>query len=303
MKVARMATVAGPHVCAVEGDQVLDLALAACENGMDWLAPLFRDLRLFLAADEAARCAAMQLVRASRNRFVPLGSVKLLAPIEHGSRILAHVVNYDDHGAEGQLIPPEQPFFFTKLPGTTVAHGDPIANHGFSEKVDYEVELAVVIGRGGRDIAEGDAYRHVAGYTICNDISYRGLQANETARTLTGRYGQNWVQGKSLDSSCPLGPAIALSDELPDPYPLRIVCRVNGEIRQDASTAQMIYKVPRLLASISRAMTLNPGDIISTGTPAGCGVADGRYLRSGDLVECEIEGIGILSNPVVLHGA
>jgi len=296
-----MATAAGPHVCAVEDNRVLDLALTACENGMDWMAPLFRDLRLFLAAEDAVRGAVAQLAHASRSRFVARDSVKLLAPIESGSRILAHVVNYDDHGAEGKLIPPERPFFFTKLPGTTVADGDPVADHDFGEKVDFEAELAIVIGRGGRDIAESDAYRHIAGYTICNDISYRGLQANEAARSLTARYGQNWVQGKSLDRSCPLGPAIALSDELPTPYPLRIVCRVNGEIRQDASTAQMIYKAPKLLASISRAMTLHPGDIISTGSPAGCGVADGRYLRSGDLVECEIEKIGTLSNRVLLH--
>jgi 2-keto-4-pentenoate hydratase/2-oxohepta-3-ene-1,7-dioic acid hydratase in catechol pathway len=300
MKVARIATVAGPHVCVIEGDRVVDLAVAACEQGMDWLAPLFRDLRLFLAAGEAARSAAKQLAQKSRSRSVPLQAVKLLAPIESGSKILAHVVNYVDHGAEGKLVPPEQPFFFTKLPGTTVAHGDPICGHSFSELVDYEIELAVVIGREGRDIAAADAYAHVAGYTICNDISYRGLQANHAAPTLTGRYGQNWVQGKSLDASCPLGPAIVLDDEIPNPYPLQVVCRVNGEVRQNASTQQMIFKVPQLIEHISRSMTLYPGDVISTGTPSGCGVADGRYLRSGDVVDCEIERVGVLSNRVLL---
>lgn len=300
MKVARIATVAGPHVCLIENDRVVDLAVAACENGLDWMAPLFRDLRLFLAAGSAAQQAARQLGEASRARSLPLSGVKLLAPIEPGSKILAHVVNYLDHGAEGKLVPPEQPFFFTKLQGTTVAHGDPICGHGFSEKVDYEVELAVIIGRQGRDIAAADAYDYVAGYTICNDISYRGLQANAAAPTLTGRYGQNWIQGKSLDRSCPLGPALVLADEVPDPYPLQVICRVNGEVRQNASTQQMIFKIPELIANISRAMTLYPGDVISTGTPSGCGVADGRYLRSGDVVECEIEKIGTLSNPVML---
>ncbi|MCJ0764199.1 fumarylacetoacetate hydrolase family protein [Variovorax terrae] len=299
MKIARMATVAGPHVCVIEQDRVVDLAVAACESGLDWMAPWFRDLRLFLAGGDPAQRAARQLAVAGRARSLPLEAVKLLAPIEPGSKILAHVVNYADHGAEGKLIPPEQPFFFTKLPGTTVAHGDPICGHDFSHKLDYEVELAVIIGREGRDIPAADAYGHVAGYTICNDISYRELQANEAAPTLTGRYGQNWLQGKSLDRSCPLGPAIALADELPDPYPLQIVCRVNGEVRQNASTQQMIFRIPELIANISRAMTLYPGDVIATGTPSGCGVADGRYLQPGDVVECEIENIGKLVNTVM----
>ncbi|MDX3904227.1 MAG: fumarylacetoacetate hydrolase family protein [Pigmentiphaga sp.] len=297
MKIGRMATVAGPHVCAIEEDRVVDLALAAYAAGQDWMAPLFRDLRLFLAAGEAAREAVWQLARTGPG--APLEEVRLLPPIEAGSKILAHVVNYADHGAEGRLTPPEQPFFFTKLPGTTVAPGEPICGHQASRKVDYEAELAIVIGRQGRDIAEQDAYAYVAGYTICNDVSYRELQANEAAPSLTGRYGQNWIQGKSLDRSCPLGPAVALASDIPRPYPLRISCRVNGELRQDASTEQMIYKVPALIAHISRAMTLQPGDIIATGTPSGCGVADGRYLRPGDVVECEIERIGTLRNTVM----
>lgn len=297
MKIGRMATVAGAHVCAVEGDRVVDLALAAHAAGREWMAPLFHDLRLFLAAGEMARDAAAGL--AASGPAVALDSVRLLAPIEAGSKILAHVVNYFDHGAEGKLTPPEQPFFFTKLPGSVVAPGDPIGGHDFSRKMDYEAELAVVIGREGRDIAEADAYDHVAGYTVCNDVSYRELQANEAAPTLTGRYGQNWIQGKSLDRSCPLGPAIALARDIPRPYPLRITCRVNGETRQDASTEQMIFKIPALVAHISRAMTLRPGDVIATGTPAGCGVADGRYLRPGDVVECEIEKVGSLRNTVL----
>jgi 2-keto-4-pentenoate hydratase/2-oxohepta-3-ene-1,7-dioic acid hydratase in catechol pathway len=302
MKIARVATVAGAHVCVVEDDRVLDLALAACEQGLDWMAPMFRDLRLFLAAGAAAQQAAGQLWRNGAARAVPLASVKLLVPMEPGSKILAHVVNYADHGAEGKLVPPEQPFFFTKLPGTTVAHGDPICGHDFSQKIDYEVELAVIIGRECRDVAAADAYGFIAGYTVCNDVSYREIQANEHARTLTGRYGQNWIQGKSLDRSCPLGPAIALADEIPTPYPLQVMCRVNGELRQNASTDQMIFRVPELIASISRSMTLYPGDVIATGTPSGCGVADGRYLKPGDVVECEIERVGVLRNTVMAVG-
>jgi 2-keto-4-pentenoate hydratase/2-oxohepta-3-ene-1,7-dioic acid hydratase in catechol pathway len=300
MKIGRMATAAGPHVCSVDDERVVDLALAAHEQGLDWLAPLFRDLRLFLASGEAGRDAARRLQRGARDRALPLASVRLLPPVEQGSRILAHVVNYQDHGGN-KLVPPEQPFFFTKLPGTPVAHGDPIAGHAFGDKLDYEAELAVIIGRAGRDIAAENAYAYVGGYTVCNDVSWRGLQANHDAPSLTARYGQNWIQGKSLDGSCPLGPAIVLSDELPQPYPLRITCRVNGEVRQDASTSQMIFKVPELIAAISRSLTLQPGDVIATGSPAGCAVADGRYLRSGDLVECEIERIGLLSNRVLLE--
>jgi 2-keto-4-pentenoate hydratase/2-oxohepta-3-ene-1,7-dioic acid hydratase in catechol pathway len=299
MKIGRMATAAGPHLCAVDGDRVVDLATAAHEQGLDWLAPLFRDLRLFLTAGEGGRDAARRLHRGARDRAQPLASVRLLPPIEHGSRILAHVVNYQDTRG-GKLVPPERPFFFTKLAGTAVAHGDPIGGHAFGEMLDYEVELAVIIGKTGRDIAEDDAYAHVAGYTVCNDVSWRGVQMNREAPSLSGRYGQNWVQGKSLDGSFPIGPAIALAEAIPTPYPLRITCRVNGEVRQDASTDQMIYKVPQLIAAISRSLTLQPGDVIATGSPAGCAVGDGRYLQSGDLVECEIENVGLLANRVQL---
>ena len=280
--------------------QVIDLVRAAQEKGLDWLVPVFSDLRAFLFAGQPARDAARHLaVAAGKASRSPLAEVKLLAPFEAGSKILAHVVNYFEHGAEANLTAPERPFFFYK-PGSAVSNpGDPIIAHRMSAKADHEVELAVVIGRQGRDIPESGAYDFVGGYTVLNDVSFRDFQRNEGVEGLTRRYGQNWTQGKGLDGSCPIGPMLVLTDELADPYPLAIECRVNGEVRQKASTADMIYKVPQLVADISRGMTLYPGDIISTGTCAGGGVGTGKFLQPGDVVECEIERIGTLMNQVV----
>jgi 2-keto-4-pentenoate hydratase/2-oxohepta-3-ene-1,7-dioic acid hydratase in catechol pathway len=209
---------------------------------------------------------------------------------------VAHVVNYVEHGKEGKIEPPERPFFFFK-PSNAVTHPEaPVVAPAITAKLDHEVELAVVVGRIGRDIPEERAYDYVGGYTILNDLSCRDLQRNEGAEGLSRRYGQNWIQGKGLDGCCPIGPCVVLGDEILEPYPLRITCRVNGEVRQDGSTDMMIFRVPRLMAEISRSLTLYPGDIVSTGSPAGGGVGTGKFLKPGDMVECEIERIGVLRN-------
>ena len=299
MRICRLSTEAGAHLGVVLGHEVVDLARAAADIGMDWAVPMFTDLRRFLIGGEPTRALAAQLAAGDAAR-VALDSARLLAPVESGVKLLAHVVNYAAHGKEGTtvLTPPEQPFFFWKHSHGVVGPGASIVGHRTSAKVDYEAELAVVIGRRGRDIPAARAFDHVAGYTVANDISFRDFQTNEACRSLTARYGQNWVQGKAMDAACPIGPWLVLDDELPDPGALRILCRVNGEVRQDDTTASMVFKVPALIEAASRGTTLEPGDVILTGTPGGSGIADGRYLQPGDRLETEIERIGLLVNRV-----
>jgi 2-keto-4-pentenoate hydratase/2-oxohepta-3-ene-1,7-dioic acid hydratase in catechol pathway len=197
--------------------------------------------------------------------------------------------NYADHAAERGAAVPEHPVYFTK-PGTAVVGpGDDIVHHAITKELDYEVELAVVIGTGGRDISRGDALRHVFGYTIINDV---------TARDLQKRHNQ-WFKGKSLDTFCPMGPVLVTADEIPDPQALGISLRVNGQTRQSSHTSKMIFPVAQCIEGLSQAMTLVPGDLIATGTPDGVGAASGNFLRAGDRIEAEVEGIGILSNKVV----
>jgi len=179
--------------------------------------------------------------------------------------------------------------YFTK-PGTAVVGpGDDVVDHAVTKELDYEVELAVVIGAGGRDIARADALARVFGYTVINDV---------TARDLQQRHGQ-WFRGKSLDTFCPMGPVLVTADEIPDPQALAISLRVNGQVRQQSHTSKMIFPVAQCIEVLSLAMTLLPGDIIATGTPDGVGAATGNFLRPGDRVEAEIEGIGVLANKIV----
>jgi len=199
--------------------------------------------------------------------------------------------NYAAHAAESGNPPPTAPIYFTKPPTTVVGPGDPIPYpQGLTTRLDWEVELGVVMGRGGRDIPEGQALEHVFGYTIFNDVSARDLQFRTS----------QWFKGKSLDGSCPMGPVIVTPDEIPDPQRLRLRLSVNGVQKQDSNTGDMIFSVARIIADLSAGMTLEPGDCISTGTPQGVG--DGRkppeYLKPGDVMEAEIERIGVLRNLV-----
>jgi 2-keto-4-pentenoate hydratase/2-oxohepta-3-ene-1,7-dioic acid hydratase in catechol pathway len=199
--------------------------------------------------------------------------------------------NYAAHAAESGNAPPTAPIYFTKPPTTVSGPEDAIPYpQGLTTRLDWEVELGVVIGRGGRDIPEGHALEHVFGYTIFNDVSARDLQFRTS----------QWFKGKSLDGSCPMGPVIATADEIPDPQRLRLQLSVNGVKKQDSNTGDMIFSVARIIADLSAGMTLEPGDCISTGTPQGVG--DGRkppeYLKPGDVMQAEIERIGVLRNLV-----
>ncbi len=235
-------------------------------------------------------------------RGLPLSTATLLAPIPRPRRNLVCVGwNYSEHFAEGrgfrgsQNDPgemPEWPALFTKNPNTVVGPEAPVWHPSpASEQLDWEVELAVVIGLGGRDIPEERAMEHVFGYTVGNDVSVRDVQR---------RHGGQWFKGKNFDSHCPLGPWIVTADDLPDPHSLRITSRINGVTKQDSNTRYMVFRVPRLIKELSLGMTLEPGDIIMTGTPSGVGFArkPPEFLKVGDVMEMEIEGIGVLRNRV-----
>jgi 2-keto-4-pentenoate hydratase/2-oxohepta-3-ene-1,7-dioic acid hydratase in catechol pathway len=234
--------------------------------------------RLRSAVDDGASRAAR-----------PIGTVRLLAPVARPGKIVAVGRNYGEHAAEEGTAPPQAPLLFAKLPSALVGDGATISwSAALSTEVDYEAELAVVIGRSARDVPVERALDHVLGYSCLNDVSARDLQARD---------GQ-WTRAKSLDGFCPMGPWVVTADEIPDPGSLRVRCRVNGEVRQDAQTAALVHGVAELVAYCSRSFTLEPGDIIATGTPGGVGAFRDPpvFLGDGDLVEVEIDRIGTLRN-------
>ena len=232
---------------------------------------------------------------------VALAGVELAAPVQPVRRNVFCVGwNYDDHFAEGAAVRgasgaqeiPDRPTFFTKATGAVIGPFDPIERHAaITETLDWEVELAVVIGRDGRDIAEADALDHVLGYTVANDVSARNVQRG---------HGGQWFRGKSLDGTCPIGPWVVTPDELGPLASLTITCRVNGETMQSATLGDLHFGIERIIAELSSGLTLLAGDVILTGTPSGVGFArtPPQFLGTGDVVESEIEGIGVLRNEV-----
>lgn len=226
---------------------------------------------------------------ASEGRYV---SGKLAAPVPAPQKLLFCGLNYEDHLIEsGKSDKPEEPFFFAKLPTSIVGAGQPIVIPSRESQVDYEAELAVVIGQKARGVKAEDAMQYVFGYTIVNDVSCRDIQFKDNQVTL----------GKGLDTFCPMGPDLVTADEVPDPGGLRIATRVNREVRQDSSTRYLIHSIPKLIEFLSRNISLLPGDIIATGTPAGVGAfrRPPDFLKPGDVVEVEIEELGTLRNPCV----
>jgi 2-keto-4-pentenoate hydratase/2-oxohepta-3-ene-1,7-dioic acid hydratase in catechol pathway len=222
-----------------------------------------------------------------------LNQVKIVAPIPAPRKnVILLGVNYKEHIEEGararsiELKYPEAPVFFTKPATAVIGQGGKVVHHKATEKLDYEVELAVVMGKKGRDIPKDKVYDYIFGYTICLDM---------TARDLQRKHGQ-WFKGKSLDTYCPLGPWIVHKSAIPDPQKLRLVCRVNGNVMQDDNTDNMIFDIATTIESLSQGMTLEPGEIVSTGTPSGVGFArvPPFFLKPGDRVEADIEKIGVL---------
>lgn len=222
---------------------------------------------------------------------VPLEEARLYAPITRPQKIIAIGLNYEDHAAETGGEAPEKPIVFAKYPNTIIGHGEAIRIPSITEQADYEAELAVVIGRPAKNVSKSEALDYVFGYTNSNDVSSRDLQFSE---------GGQWTRSKSIDTFAPIGPYIATREEVPDPQDLSIRCVLNGETMQDSTTANMIFSVAELVAFLSTGMTLMPGDLVLTGTPAGVGfVRDPKvFLQPGDEVTIEIEGLGSLTNPV-----
>ena len=301
MRLATIDVAGAPAAAVIRADGaavVLDGAAAAAAGLAADDPALSGDLAALIACG-AAGVEAARRVAESAAVAIPAERVRLLAPLPRPAKNVFCVGrNYADHIAEGaraqnvRIDVTEVPVFFTKPPTAVIGPGAavPIFPH-VSTKIDYEVELAVVIGTAGRDIPRESALDHVFGYTILNDISARDVQR---------RHGGQYFKGKGLDGSCPLGPWIVTADAIPDPAALGIRLRVNGELRQDSTTAAMIFDIPTLIASLSEGMTLEPGDILATGTPSGVGYAmdPPRFLVDGDTVSCEIDGIGTLENPV-----
>jgi 2-keto-4-pentenoate hydratase/2-oxohepta-3-ene-1,7-dioic acid hydratase in catechol pathway len=266
LKVARIQVDGAAPVAAVERDGALH--------------PLAHDVDALIAGAPAAEADGPVAAAATR-----------LAPVAPG-KVVAIGLNYLDHIRESGLDRPQKPLVFAKFPTSVIGTGAEIRLPvELTERVDWEVELAVVIGKRAQGVAVADALDHVYGYTVANDVSARDLQLAD---------GQ-WVRAKSLDTFCPLGPVLVTADEIPDPQALRLTCRVNGEVVQDATTDLMVFGVAELISFCSHSFTLEPGDVLLTGTPWGCGefMDPRRSLAPGDVVECEIDGIGVLRNPVV----
>jgi len=284
----------------LDDGRILDLARAA---GPVRARSLGDDMLAFIAHGAEALALARALAHEAqagghRDATLAPAAVKLLAPIPRPTKnVLCVGRNYFDHIAESDRVRgadtkiPEFPQFFTKPPTAVIGPDevfvrDPVV----SSRIDYEVELGVVIGPGGRDIPAERAYDHVFGYTIVNDVTARDLQ----------RRHEQWFKGKGLDRSCPMGPCIVTREEIGDPAGLELTCTVNGEQRQHARAAQMIFDIPKLIHVLSAGMTLEPGDVLSTGTPAGVGFAMNppRFLQPGDEVVCKISRIGTLTTRI-----
>ena len=240
--------------------------------------------------------ALRQLERIVRDRTVhlkpmPPASLRLGPPIPDPQKIICIGLNYHDHAEEVGATPPAAPIFFAKYPNSLVGAKDDVVPPRDTSKVDYEAELAVVIGTRGRYIEESSALDHVAGVMVFNDVSARDLQLAN----------QLWTGGKAIDTFGPCGPALVTIDEISDIQNLTVRTRVDGDLLQDGNTSSMIFSVRQIIAFLSRIMTLEPGDIIATGTPAGVASAHkpARFLKAGNIVEVEIEGVGTLRNRIV----
>jgi 5-carboxymethyl-2-hydroxymuconate isomerase len=280
----RYAHIAGSDspLAAIEGDAIAPLA----ESGHATLDAL-------IAAGPDAWTAAGDAARGALDSAAarPLAETKLAAPLRAPSKIIAIGLNYMDHIRETGLNQPQRPLVFAKFLNSLAGPEDEIWwPAGLTEKVDWEVELTAIVGERLRDVAVEDALDGIFGYTVGNDISARDLQFAD----------EQWVRGKSLDSFCPLGPSVVTADEYGDPESKDLFLRVNGATKQTSNTKEMIFGTAEIVSFLSHNFTLEPGDVILTGTPWGCGGFSDppEFLQAGDVVEAEVEGIGVLRNPV-----
>jgi 2-keto-4-pentenoate hydratase/2-oxohepta-3-ene-1,7-dioic acid hydratase in catechol pathway len=285
----------------VDNDSVLDLAAAWRKFGHgdpphDMLALIAGGEAVLAEGRRASTAAAKH--KGETGLWQPLSSVQLKAPIPHPRKNVFCVGrNYKLHIEEGarargrEVVFPTVPEFFSKPPTTVIGHDEDIRlDPKVTQQLDYEVELAIVIGKTVRDISPSDAFDAIFGYTIANDVSARDLQV---------RHGQ-WFKGKGLDTTCPTGPWIVTKDDFGDPSGHRISLKVNGEIRQDSNTADLLFDCAAIVSSLSHGLTIEAGDIIATGTPSGValGMSPQKWLKDGDIIEAEVEGVGVLRNRV-----
>jgi acylpyruvate hydrolase len=285
MKLMMFAKGKGAALGLVEGKSVIDLGAADPS--------LPKDLKSLITAGSSALAAVKAAAaKAPASAKLALDAVKPALPIDPPAKIVCVGLNYALHAKEGGHPMPTYPSFFLRVPTSLVAAGAPVIRPKISIQLDYECELTIVIGKKGRHISEAKALEHVFGYTLFNDVSVRDFQ----------RKTSQWTPGKNFDGTGPLGPWVVTSDELPPGASgLRIMTRVNGETLQDSNTSDLIFSTARTIALLSEFMTIEPGDVIATGTPSG--VAHARkpppWMKAGDKVEVEVEKIGILANPIV----
>lgn len=282
MKLISFRTTKGFRVGGLRDEAVVDLAAA--------------DVSLPSSMKELLSLGAEGLERAKRavaaGKTIDSDTVELAPVVPDPQKIICVGLNYADHARETGKPPPDEPVIFCKFPTALLPHEGTIRLPAVSSEVDYEAEMVIVIGKGGRDVQERDAREHIAGYCIGNDVSARDWQMKKP--------GGQWLLGKSFDTFAPLGPALVTADEVKNPNDLAVRLRLNGKTMQDSRTSQFLFKVETLVAYVSQVCTLAAGDLIFTGTPPGVGVARKPqvFLQPGDVVEVEIESLGVLRNTV-----
>lgn len=283
MRLATVVTTEGPRACVRVGGHYVEIQAADPS--------LPSSVKELLATGQGALRRAGVATQDGQARH-DVKTARLLAPVPDPQKIVCLGLNYADHAAESGMEAPSEPVLFSKFSSALIGHGEEIVLPRISSEVDYEAELVVVIGRQGRDIARDQALSHVAGYAVGHDVSARDWQL--------GKPGKQWLAGKTFDTFAPIGPELVMSDEVADPHALGVRLRLNGRTMQDSNTNQLIFKIDEIITYLSQIVTLEPGDLIFTGTPPGVGMARKPpvWLQPGDIVEVEIDGLGTLRNPV-----
>jgi len=285
MRLATIQTPAGPRAAVQQGSRFIDLH--ATEPSLP------TSVRALLEGGPKLLQTVADMADHHKPVVYDAGQVQLLAPVIDPPKIICVGLNYRDHAAESGVPLPRDPVLFSKFTTALIGSGEAIVLPPVSHEVDYEAELVLVVGKKGRWIKEENALEHLAGYTVGHDVSARDWQLKKD--------GKQWLAGKTFDTFAPTGPVLVTRDEVPDACNLGIRLRLNGQVMQDSSTRQLIFSPAYLVAYISQVVTLQPGDLIFTGTPPGVGAARKPpvFLKGGDVVEVEIDGLGVLSNPVV----